>query len=175
MNVTRGGAIAALLVAATLHTTAQQSTSSNGAIAVRAGSRVLATVRPEAFGTIQGNALSSTNGQLSNQPVRLRDVRFGRIIDTQVTDALGIFTFMGVDPGSYIVEIVGDDQSTLAAGPVLNINAGEAISTLVKLPFRVPPFAGVLGRATTTAALLTAAATSGVLAITTVGEPTCPR
>ena len=92
--------------------------------------------------TIQGNALDSTNGQMTNAIVRLRDARFGRIVDTQLTDKSGIFAFKAIDPGSYIVEIMANDQSILAASQLLNVNAGEAVSAVVKLPFRIPPFAG---------------------------------
>jgi len=175
MQLIRWGTAATLIVAGSVLATAQQ-LPVNRAIVAHAGSNALANVRPDPFGTIQGNALNSTNGQLPNQPVRLRDARFGRIIGTQVTDRTGLFTFKTLDPGTYIVEMVGDDQTILAASQVLNINAGEAISAVVKLPFRLPPFAGILGRATTTAAALTTqAAASSVLAVTTVGEPTCPR
>ena len=150
--------------------------SSGGLVARVGGTPPLSVLRPDALGTIQGNALNSTNGQLPNMAVRLRDARFGRILDTQLTDQSGLFTFKALDPGSYIVEMMGGDQSVLAASQVLNINAGEAASAVVKLPFRIPPFAGVLGNATpTTAAVVTTeAAASSVLAVTTVGDPTCP-
>jgi len=94
-----------------------------------------------------------------------------------LTDPSGIFTFKGLDPGSYIVEMMGSDHTILAASQVLNINAGEAVSAVVKLPFRIPPFAGILGNLTptTAAAVTTEAAASSVLAITTAGEPTCPH
>jgi hypothetical protein len=175
MHLIRWGTVATLIVAGSMLAAAQHLPVNRGIVA-RAGSNTLANVRPESFGTIQGNALNSTNGQLPNQPVRLRDARFGRVVETQVTDRTGLFTFKGLDPGTYIVELVGDDQTILAASQFLNINAGEAISAVVKLPFRLPPFAGILDRATTTAAVLTAqAAASSVLAVTTVGEPTCPR
>src|SRR5579864_4855907 len=75
-----------------------------------------AGARSEAFSTtIQGNALTSTNGQLANTIVRLRDARFGRIIDSQLTDESGLFAFRTVDPGSYIVEIMGADQASVLA------------------------------------------------------------
>jgi len=179
MDVIRWAIVAALFAAVSLPVTAEQQAGSP----LRANPRVfnqdgrtLATVRPDLVGTIQGNALTSTNGQLANMRVRLRNARFGGIVDTQVTDQSGIFTFRGIDPGTYIVELIGEDQTILAASQILNINAGEAVSAVVKLPLRVPPFAGLLGRATTTAAALTAqAVASRVAAISTVGEPTCPR
>src|SRR3954470_21216516 len=69
--------------------------------------------KENALTTIQGNALNSTNGQLSNVVVRLRDARFGRIVDSQLTDKSGMFAFKAIDPGSYVVEIISNDQSIL--------------------------------------------------------------
>jgi hypothetical protein len=121
---------------------------------------------------IQGNALDSTDGQLSNAVVRLRDARFGRIIETQYTDQSGMFTFKSIEPGTYIVEIVGKDQSILAASQLLNVNAGEAVLAVVKLPFHVPPFAQLMGTSTTQSAalVLLQAAASGITALV----PTAP-
>ena len=126
----------------------------------------LAQVRKDALTTIQGNALNSTNGHLNDALVRLRDARFGRIVGTQVTDKSGLFAFKAVDPGSYIVEVIANDQTILAASQLLNVNAGEAVSAVVKLPFRLPPFAGLMGSATPSAnAVAAQAAASGVVAV----------
>ena len=125
---------------------------------------------------IQGNALSSTNAALPDVAVRLRDARTGRIVAVTRTDKSGLFTFRPVDPGSYIVELVGDDQRVLAAGEILNVNAGDATSAVVKLPFRLQPYAGVLGHTAASAMLVTAtAAATGVLATRVTGEPVSPR
>lgn len=126
--------------------------------------------------TIQGNALNSVNAGLAHATVRLRDARFGRIIDTTITDQTGFFTFRVYDPGSYVIELVGNDQTILAASQILNVGAGDTVSAVVKLPFRVPPFAGVLGHSTASAlAVASAAAASGVLARTVTGEPVSPQ
>jgi hypothetical protein len=134
----------------------------------------IAKAKERALTTIQGNALSSTNGQMNNVVVRLRDARFGRIVDSQLTDKSGMFAFKAIDPGSYIVEIMSsNDQSILAASQLLNVNAGEAVSAVVKLPFRLPPFAGIMGSTTSTptaAAVATEAAASSVAAVV----PTIP-
>src|SRR5215469_15409240 len=127
--------------------------------------------RTEAFSTtIQGNALTSTNGQLTQTFVRLRDARYGRIMDTVMTDKSGLFAFHAVDPGNYIVEIMSADQtSVLAASQMLSVNAGDVVSAVVKLPFRLPPFAGILGgqaaTPTTAAAVVAQAAANSVLLI----------
>jgi hypothetical protein len=128
---------------------------------------VVAKGRQQALTTIQGNALDSTNAQMRGVLVRLRDARFGRIVDTQMTDKSGLFAFKSVEPGSYIVELVGNDNSILAASQLLNVNAGDAVSAVVKLPFRVPPFAGVLGAPTASSAgvIATQAVASGIAAV----------
>ncbi|HEY2907342.1 MAG TPA: carboxypeptidase-like regulatory domain-containing protein [Vicinamibacterales bacterium] len=129
-------------------------------------SSLLPGTRPGVLTTIRGNALDSMGGPMANAPVRLRDARSGHIVDAQKTDKAGVFEFRGVDPGSYIVEILGPDSTVLAASQLLTVEAGDAASAVVKLPFRILPFAGVLGHSTQSAALVTAAAgASQVLAV----------
>jgi hypothetical protein len=107
--------------------------------------------------------------------VRLRDARAGRIVDTVTTDRTGLFAFRAVDPGTYIVELLGEDGRVLAASQMLNVSAGEVISALVKLPFRLPPFGGILGHSVPSAVAVTAAAvTSGVLATSVSGDAKSP-
>jgi hypothetical protein len=137
--------------------------------------RLLPGSRGNLFPTIRGNALNSANGALPSSVVRLRDARFGRIVDTQVTDNAGVFTFTTVDPGSYIVEVMGNDQTVLAASQIISVNAGETVTAIVKLPFRVPPYAGVFGHTTSSAVAVTSEAiASGILATTVAGAPVSP-
>ena len=140
-------ATVSLIAASTLSLAAQQQAASAVApVRSTVSKAALAKAKEHALTTIQGNALNSTNGPMNDAVVRLRDARFGRIVDTQLTDKSGLFAFKAIDPGSYIVEIMSNDQSILAASQLLNVNAGEAVSAVVKLPFRIPPFAGILGR-----------------------------
>jgi hypothetical protein len=174
-------------VAATLHLAAQQPT--HGAVAAVPRSTVarampariappkmLPGTRPNVFSAIQGNALTSTNGALTDATMRLRDARFGQIVETQLSDQAGVFTFPKVDPGIYIVEIVGLDQvSVLAASEVLTVGPGEAVSAVVKLPFNAPPvIADRTGWSMPSAnGLTTQAAAAGILATQAPGTETC--
>lgn len=125
---------------------------------------------------VQGNALTSTNAALPNALIRLRNARTGQIVGVTRADRSGLFTFRPVDPGSYIVELVDDNNHVLAASEILNVNAGDVASAIVKLPFRLQPYAGVLGHTAASALLVTAtAAASGVLASQVAGEPVSPR
>ena len=179
MNVIRWVGFVTLMLAGTLHVAAQQApvTSADNLVARVGGNSSFATVSPNAFGTIQGNALNSTNGQLPFASVRLRDARFGRVMGSQVTDRTGLFTFTKLDPGSYIVEITAQDDTVLAASQVLNINAGEAISAVVKLPFKVTPFANILASTApnSASAIVTQFAATALLAVRPVGAPTCSQ
>jgi hypothetical protein len=133
-------------------------------------------VRPNPFGAILGNALNSTNGALPNNMVRLRDARAGRIVETATTDKSGLFEFRTIDPGSYVVELVGNDHTILSASQILSVNAGQAISAVVKLPFHLSPMSGLLGHTVPSAAAVSsAAASSGIMAAKVAGEPISPQ
>jgi hypothetical protein len=106
--------------------------------------------------------------------VRLRDARFGRIVDTQMSDQSGLFAFRTVDPGVYVAEIVGDDGNVLAASQMLNVTAGDTLSTAIRLPFRAVPLGGVLGDSTTAAAIIAAEAAAAGILTTTTTEPVSP-
>jgi hypothetical protein len=173
------------LVAATMHVAAQQqpqgaaapvrATVARATPARLAPPKMLPGTRPNVFSIIQGNALTSTNGALTDATIRLRDARVGQIVETQTTDQAGVFAFPTVDPGSYIVEIVGLDQmSVLAASQVLNVGPGEAVSAVVKLPFNTSPLTSLVGRSTPSVnALTTQAASAGILATQAPGTETC--
>jgi hypothetical protein len=123
---------------------------------------------------IRGNAVRSTGTALSRTVVRLRDIRFGRIVGSQMSGPSGEFAFQSVDPGLYIVEIVGDNDVVLAATQPVNVSAGESVVTAVRLPFRAAPLGGLLGDSAPPAAIIAAeAAAAGVLTTTTT-EPASP-
>src|SRR5258708_4266018 len=108
---------ASVMAAGTLSAGAQQPAGLATARLARASASVttasVSRVRSNTLTTIQGNALSSTNGAMNDTLVRLRDARFGRIVDTQLTGKSGLFAFKAVDPGTYIVEMIANDESVL--------------------------------------------------------------
>jgi len=132
--------------------------------------RILPGTRQNAFGTIQGRAVDSANTALANAPLRLRDARSGRAVGRQATDREGAFVFSGVDPGTYVVELLKSDQTILGTSPIVNLGAGDAVTAVVRLPVR-PILGGLLGHNTAQALAVTAAAAAaGVLAIDVVGQ-----
>ncbi len=145
------------------------------ASAARPAPALLAGTSADVLTTIQGNALNSANAPIAGSIVRLRDARRGGIVGTSTTDQDGVFVFPTLDPGSYVAELLSEDGRVLASSPLLNVEAGEVVSTIVKLPFEKPPLGGLLGHSAASAlAVTTAAATSGVLATAVAGEPVSP-
>jgi hypothetical protein len=140
--------------------------------------QVLPGTGESAFTTIQGNVLTSTDGPLVDGRVRLRDVRFGRIVDQQLTDRSGLFRFRTVDPGSYIVELLGSSGAVLAASEILYVSAGEIVSAVVKLPYRIPPLAAMFGQTSPVGALsmlMSTAASAGIMTLVAPGIPVSPQ
>jgi hypothetical protein len=168
-------AAALLMVVTTSQVVAQQQGTTARAVVppvAGVGAATALSAKISALTTIQGNALDSSNGQLANVSVRLRDARFGRIVESQYTDQSGMFAFKPLEPGTYIVEIIANDESILAASQLLNVHGGETITAVVKLPFRVPPFANLMGTTPTPSAVGVAleAAATGITALV----PTAP-
>jgi hypothetical protein len=156
------------------------------ALATVAGGVPLAGQQPTAPGVqgaraglsavIQGTAVNWTNAALASAPVRLRDARFGRAIQNAVTDRFGAFEFRGLEPGSYVVELLGSGSDVLAATPIINLNSGQSVAALVKLPFKNPPLGGALGKSLPAALAVTSAAVAaGVLATSVTGAPATDR
>jgi hypothetical protein len=134
------------------------------------GTRALSTA-------IQGTAVNWTNSAMVNTPIRLRDARRGRVLDSVTTDRFGSFEFEGIEPGSYVVEMMNPASETvLAATPIINVDSGQRVAALVKLPFQSPPLGGALGTSLASVLAITSAAVAaGVLATTVAGAPASTR
>src|SRR5206468_10847258 len=79
-------------------------------------------VAPNTAGSVSGNALTASNGQAPAKNVQLRDAQSGRIVASATTDQTGAFSFASVEPGNYVVEVLGENQSIVAASSVLTLH-----------------------------------------------------
>lgn len=123
--------------------------------------RLLPGTRSTVLSTIEGKALNAINVPMAQTGVRLRDARYGQIVQTTLTDKQGAFVFHQIDPGTYVVEVMGPGANTVvASSPLINVGTGEALSALVKVPFQTSSLAGVLGSSQSAASAITNAATA---------------
>ena len=150
--------------------------SSSARVEPASQSRGLPGTASSAFTTILGTALDAANSPLFGSVVRLRDARFGRIVASQSTDRVGVFGFRGLDPGSYVVELLGERQLTvLATSELLTVEAGDEVSTIVKLPARTSPYAALFGGTSQALAVTAAAVAAGVLTTTVARDDASPE
>jgi hypothetical protein len=142
--------------------------------------RTTQTVLPgtpaRAFTTVHGNALDSGGRMLPHAPLRLRDARVGRIVASQFSDNAGIFAFAAVDPGSYVIELLAAERNVvLAASEVVNVNAGETVSVIVRLPRRRTPLGAILNNPAQAGAIAAVAAATGVLTRSATVDVSCEQ
>jgi hypothetical protein len=81
-------------------------------------------VCPSAVATLRGHAVKSIGGPLRNIFVRVREARFGRIVDSALTNHVGAYAAKGLELGNHIVEIGGLHQTPLATTSLISVNAG---------------------------------------------------
>jgi hypothetical protein len=126
-------------------------------------------------GTISGHARTPSKGRAFRTRVQLRDIQSGRVIAGSTTDQSGSFSFANVQPGTYIVEVVGENEAVLAVSSVLSLHAGEALAVAISVPVVAAGAGGIGSTAATAGVVAASAAAAGVLAIRKVGDPTCPQ
>ncbi|MGE3705528.1 MAG: carboxypeptidase-like regulatory domain-containing protein [Vicinamibacterales bacterium] len=163
-----------LAVVSTISVPAQQPTAPGPART--SAPRLLPGTKASAFTTIQGSALTAQSAALAHSPVRVRDARVGRVARNLYTDEHGQFVFRGLDPGSYVVELMSEQRTVLAASTLISVNAGETGSAIVRQPTELRPLDTLIGHAQAHAgAVSTAAAASGILTARVPGDDVSPR
>jgi hypothetical protein len=126
-----------------------------------------------AVSVIQGTAVYSDRSPVPYARVRLRNLANGQVEQMATADYAGDFSFLANPGTSYIVEVVDDAGRVLAAGNMLAAEVGQTAGTLVVLPTRVAALAGLFGN--TAAAVVSAAAATGVTAVAATTPPQSPE
>src|SRR3954465_4542833 len=82
-------------------------------------------------GSLHGVAQGSDRAPLRNYTVRVRNIADGQIAGTTTTSGAGEFSFAGLQPGSYIVEVVDASGQVVGLSPSLAVTAGEAMTVSI--------------------------------------------
>jgi hypothetical protein len=140
---------------------------------------LLPGTKPGVLSTIVGKAVNAANVPMGSMLIRLRDVRFGRVVATTITDKAGQFDFKAVDTGSYIAEMMSSSGDVvLASSSILYVGSGEILSTVLKVSSGRSGLGSLLTSGNTAvlagasaAAIAGAAAASSTPAAQPAGEP----
>jgi hypothetical protein len=79
-------------------------------------------------GNIDGTAKDSDGKALAAVKVQLRNVDTGALVGSTQSSATGAFSFTGVNPGNYIIEIVDAAGKVIGASSSVAVAAGAAIT-----------------------------------------------
>ena len=79
-------------------------------------------------GTISGVARNASSQPLPNQAVRLRNAETGQLTATTTTGAAGQFSFTGLNPGTYVVEVLDDRGQVIGSSAAIVLSQGAMIA-----------------------------------------------
>jgi len=122
--------------------------------------------------TVAGVAWSGDGEPLANARVQLRHVLTGDVIARSRTNENGEFAFQDLGEGTYVVELLNEDSGVLAVGSPFTVEAGQRVTTFIRLDRPAPWLVGVLRN--TSILVLSAATTIGVIAVVRPGQPASP-
>jgi hypothetical protein len=91
-----------------------------------------------------GLAQNSLNAVIPHARVILRDIRTGEALQQVTADELGQFSFIDLAPSDYIVELLGQDGSVVAASEVVTTSKGRLLRTVVRVAAAAAAVAAVL-------------------------------
>lgn len=112
-------------------------------------------------GGINGTATGSQGQTLASYTIRVRNADTGQLAGSTTTGATGQFTFTGLDPANYVVEIVDQAGHIIGTSSMLSVAAGQTVSMTVGASMTAGAAAiagGATGFWTSTAGILTIAA-----------------
>jgi filamentous hemagglutinin family protein len=124
------------------------------------GARAGRAQAPVATGALNGTAHSASGQTLSNYTVQLRNLQTGQVAGTSTSNAAGSFSFTGLNPATYMVEVLNP------AGVIVGSSAATAVAAGATVTVTVSTMAAAL--AGVAAGGAAAAGVSTALVVTTV-------
>src|SRR5260370_163489 len=95
------------------------------------GNRTSGAQAPAATGAINGVAQSSAGQTLSNYTVQLRNLQTGQLSGVTTSNAAGSFSFAGLNPASYVVEVVNQAGVIVGSSAAIPVAAGATVAVTV--------------------------------------------
>jgi hypothetical protein len=130
----------------------------------------LQTAPPPAFAaqgtaTLSGTARSSSGQMIVNCTAQLRSLQTGRLVGSTTCDSAGGFIFTGLNPGSFVVEIVNAQGLVVASSAVTDLAAGATATLSVTAATGFAATSGGIGTAVILTSFAAAAGVAGVVVV----------
>ena len=101
----------------------------SGALGVFASTQVsAASGQNAATGALSGTASSSNGKAIPNAVVQVRNLASGQLTGTTTCTALGHFSFIGLTPGNYAVEVLNASGQIVGTSAAVSVPAGIAVT-----------------------------------------------
>jgi hypothetical protein len=127
------------------------------------GARTGSVQAPASTRTIQGTVQSAVGQTLPNHRVQVRDLRTGKVAATGTSNAGGAFSFAGLPPAAYAVEVVRATGEIVGCNAAMPAAANGNVNVTVS-EAAVQTSAGAANRITTTKPVVTRAAVAAGIA-----------
>lgn len=82
-------------------------------------------------GNVNGVAADASKNPLANHTVRLRNLANGQITSVTQSSATGAFSFTGITPGNFVIEIVNAAGNVIATSSTIAVTAGTTAAITV--------------------------------------------
>jgi hypothetical protein len=116
--------------------------------------------------TLSGTAQNSSGRALARYTVQVRDAVSGDVVGSTLSNSAGSFTFTGLPPASYIVEVVDAAGQVVGTSAVTTVTAGANVAVAVQ----AAAIAGATGGFMTMPLLLTILGAAGGVSAWAVAE-----
>jgi hypothetical protein len=96
-----------------------------------AATKTPAARQGQGTGSLNGVAHGVDKAPLRNYTVRVRNVADGQIAGSTTSSGAGEFSFAGLQPGNYIVEVVDATGKVVGLSTMIGVTAGATVSVTV--------------------------------------------
>jgi hypothetical protein len=120
---------------------------------------------PVAGGGINGTAQSAAGHALPNYTVRVRNLQTGQLAGTTTTNAAGGFSFAGLSPANYVIEVVNEAGAIVGSSASTAVAAGATVTVMVLATAAAAMVGGAAGGISTALVVTTIAAAAGIAGV----------
>ena len=118
-----------------------------------------------ATGAINGTVQSSAGQTLPNYTVQVRNLKTGQLAGTTTSNAAGSFSFAGLSPADYVVEVVNEAGAIVGSSAAVTLAAGATVTVTVSAMAAAAIATAAAGGISTALVVTTIAAGAGIAGV----------